>query len=374
MTSLSHPLTRVVSVAAQAAFLHVGARCQCSSATAFATPPAVIGLHGAPRHAHRGKRGGSAGERVNGPAAARMSHVGGDRSVKLPTNHARKADAYGLAAGDELAPVVVLVRPFLDQNVGATARNMLNFGLARLRLVAPVCNHLSDDAMARASGARDVLNNAEVFATVEEAVADCHMVLATTARLRDMTQKVMLAEDAAQAAVDLAQHSGGAQTAAFLFGPETSGLENADLSLTDVIVQIPTSPNFSSLNLAQAVNIISYETWRARASARDALTCEEGQREGTGGGAGAEGRAGRLMDGKGDSEALADKGTLANFFARLEGELEARGYVTTEEKRRAVFPKIRNVFLRAQMTEKDVSLMHGIVTALIGGKQKTGGG
>ncbi|MGB1600088.1 MAG: hypothetical protein ACPIOQ_45490, partial [Promethearchaeia archaeon] len=75
MTSLPHPLTRVVSVAAQAAFLHVGARCQCSSATAFATPPAVIGLHGAPRHAHRGRRGGSAGERVNGPAAARMSHV-----------------------------------------------------------------------------------------------------------------------------------------------------------------------------------------------------------------------------------------------------------------------------------------------------------
>ena len=85
---------------------------------------------------------------------------------------------------------MILVRPFLDQNVGSTARNMLNFGLAHLRLVAPVCDHLSDDAMARASGAREVLTNAKVYATVDEAVADCHQVFATTARLRDMTQKV----------------------------------------------------------------------------------------------------------------------------------------------------------------------------------------
>jgi tRNA/rRNA methyltransferase len=72
--------------------------------------------------------------------------------------------------------VVILIRPFLDQNVGATARNMLNFGLAHLRLVAPQCNHLSDDAMARAAGARDVLTNAQVFPTMEEAVQDCHQV------------------------------------------------------------------------------------------------------------------------------------------------------------------------------------------------------
>ena len=72
--------------------------------------------------------------------------------------------------------MVILIRPFLDQNVGATARNMLNFGLAHLRLVAPQCNHLSDDAMARAAGARDVLTNAQVFQTMEEAVQDCHQV------------------------------------------------------------------------------------------------------------------------------------------------------------------------------------------------------
>ena len=103
-----------------------------------------------------------------------------------------KGDYLTAAKADQLAPCIILVRPFLDQNVGSTARSMLNFGLSNLRLVSPVCDHLSDDALARAAGARDVLQNARVFPSVEEAVEDLQSVFATTARLSDMQHKVSL--------------------------------------------------------------------------------------------------------------------------------------------------------------------------------------
>jgi len=183
------------------------------------------------------------------------------------------------------------VRTFLDQNVGAVARAMLNFGLCDLRLVDPQCDHLSDAARARASGSQvPVLERAEVFPTVAAASADLRATFATTARMRDMTMPVMTPQDLARSVAELSIETASELTSdaagslgsdgttattteetatnmvpmrcGLIFGPEQSGLTNADVAGCDALVQIATNPNFASLNLAQAVNLVAYECYK----------------------------------------------------------------------------------------------------------------
>mmetsp|Transcript_45820 Transcript_45820/g.143747 ORF Transcript_45820/g.143747 Transcript_45820/m.143747 type:complete len:236 (+) Transcript_45820:3-710(+) len=232
---------------------------------------------------------------------------------------------------------------------------MLNFGLSNLRLVSPVCDHLSDDALARAAGARDVLQNARVFPSVEEAVEDLQSVFATTARLRDMQHKVLSAEDAAREAIHISSQS--SQKTGFLFGPESSGLSNADLALVDCIVQIPTNPFFSSLNLAQAVNLISYEYQKARNSYSKTV--------------GDQAFSLQVSDKSiGPKDNIADKKLLLDFFTRLEEAMNDSEFVVDASKREIVYQNIRNVFLRSQMTIREVGTLQGVVTALTGGKKR----
>jgi len=168
---------------------------------------------------------------------------------------------------------------------------MLNFGLCDLRLVDPQCDHLSDAARARASGSQvPVLERAEVFPTVAAASADLRATFATTARMRDMTMPVMTPQDLARSVAELSidaaaeeatteaaellgSNSGTASTGAaatnlvpmrcgLIFGPEQSGLTNADVAGCDALVQIATNPFFASLNLAQAVNLVAYECYQ----------------------------------------------------------------------------------------------------------------
>lgn len=117
------------------------------------------------------------------------------------TQQPKKSEAFEWAARDQGAPAVVLVRPYLDENVGSAVRAMLNFGLTDLRIVNPFCDHLTDAARARASGADAILENARVYAELGEAVADLSEVVGTSARQRDMTIRVVSPEQAAGMAV-----------------------------------------------------------------------------------------------------------------------------------------------------------------------------
>ncbi|KAK0331132.1 hypothetical protein LTR94_030126, partial [Friedmanniomyces endolithicus] len=150
-------------------------------------------------------------------------------------------------------PVIVLVRPQLGENIGKAARAMLNFGLTELRLVAPRDGWPNPQAGPAASGADVVLEQARVFDSVAEAVADCAHVYATTVRKRGVTKPVVTPEAAAAAI-----HRNTAR-AAILFGPERSGLETDDVALARTIVTVPINPEFGSLNLAQAVILCAYE-------------------------------------------------------------------------------------------------------------------
>jgi tRNA/rRNA methyltransferase len=150
-------------------------------------------------------------------------------------------------------PIIVLVRPQLGENIGKAARAMLNFGLTELRLVSPRDGWPNPSAGPAAAGADLVLEKAEVFETLADAVADCAHVYATTVRKRGVTKPVLTPEQAARAV-----HTDQGRSA-FVFGPERSGLETEDVALARAIVTVPINPEFGSLNLAQAVILLAYE-------------------------------------------------------------------------------------------------------------------
>ena len=156
----------------------------------------------------------------------------------------------------EIRPIIILDRPQLADNIGAVARVMANFGLAELRLVAPRDGWPQERAWAMASGAHWPLDEAKVFATLSEAVEDLHIVSATTARNRETQLPVITPRQCAKHAYET---QGQGLRTGFLFGAERMGLETHDLGLCHYIVTIPVDPRFSSINLAQAVNIIAYE-------------------------------------------------------------------------------------------------------------------
>ncbi|RDC59862.1 putative tRNA/rRNA methyltransferase [Alteripontixanthobacter maritimus] len=153
----------------------------------------------------------------------------------------------------EKRPVMVLVRPQLGENIGKAARAMLNFGLVEMRLVTPRDGWPNPSAGPAAAGADIVLENAAVFETTADAVADCAHVYATTVRKRGVTKPVVTPREAADTIAKVEGRS------AILFGPERSGLEASDVALARAILTVPINPDFGSLNLAQAVILCAYE-------------------------------------------------------------------------------------------------------------------
>lgn len=243
-----------------------------------------------------------------------------------------------------LAPVVILVRPQLGENIGMCARAMLNCGVTELRIVKPRDGWPNDDAIAAASGAIDVLNNAKLYETTAEAVADLEYVLATTARMRDMVKPVMTA-DAAARDVHHRHHGRSTANCGIMFGPERSGLENDDVAFADAILNIPLNPGFSSLNLAQAVLLACY-SW---------LCCDNPFPP-----------AAAPAPQDGDNSAPATRGEIDNMLKYLEADLDERGFFRSAPQRPTLLRNIRNFFFRAAPTSQEVRTLHGIFVALRG--------
>lgn len=244
-------------------------------------------------------------------------------------------------------PCVVLVRPQLAENIGAVARAMLNFGLVELRLVAPRDGWPQQTAFTMASGADAVLREAQLYASLEEAAADLNLLYAITARQRDM-EKPML--DAARAAAHLAESLVQGNRAGLVFGPERAGLTNDEISLCDQMVVIPANPAFASINIAQAVLIISYEWFKCRAD--------------------------KLPPARATKTRPANKEELFGLFTHLEEELDRAGFLFPPDKRPAMVRNLHNMLSRAGFTEQDVRTLRGIIKALAqgpsGGKAQAG--
>jgi tRNA/rRNA methyltransferase len=238
-------------------------------------------------------------------------------------------------AGD-LQPAIILVAPQLAENIGTAARAMANFGLTDLRLVAPRDGWPSDKARSAASRADHVIDRVRVYDRLEEAVAGLSFVYATTARSRDMAKAVVGPRAAAEAgrARGLAGNRVG-----FLFGRERTGLTNEEVALADEILTLPVDPEFSSLNIAQAVLIVAYE-WRLAGAAGAALPfatpiAEQAPRE-----------------------------QLVAMFEHFERALDAAGFFRPPERRTHLSLALRAMFQRAGLTEQEVRTMRGIIAAL----------
>lgn len=229
-------------------------------------------------------------------------------------------------------PVIVLVRPQLGQNIGKAARAMLNFGLTELRLVAPRDGWPNPEAGPSASGADVVLEKAELFATAQEAIADCSHVFASTVRRRDLVMPVIGPEDMAD------RISASATRSAILFGPERSGLETEEVAQADAIVTVPINPEFASLNLAQAVILLAYE-W----SKRSELTQPTAK----------------------DLEAPAPHGELDGLIGHLNRELDAKGYFHPPSRTEATKNTLRTIFTKTGWSSREVKAVRGIIRALV---------
>jgi tRNA/rRNA methyltransferase len=242
---------------------------------------------------------------------------------------------------DSGGPIIILVEPQLGENIGAAARAMANFGLSRLRLVKPRGGWPSREAAIMASGADAILESAELFDSVEAAIADCSFVCAATARAHDQAKPVVSADAAAGM---MAERIAGSQTVAVMFGRERNGLENDEVGLCDCILTLPVNPAFASLNLAQAVVIVAYEWFKL-----------------AGGGA--------LPFGMPEKSPPASKEQILAFFKELERALDAIEYFRPAEKHETMIVNMRNIFNRMQPTQQDIRTLHGVITALIEGRK-----
>ncbi|MHA7875550.1 RNA methyltransferase [Roseivivax sp.] len=241
-------------------------------------------------------------------------------------------------------PDYVLVRPQMGENIGAAARAMWNFGLDRMRLVAPRDGWPNPAADAMASGAGRLLDEAQVYPSTAEAVADADFVLATTARPRGLTKPVYSPE---AALAETAERTARGERVAVLFGPERAGLENADIALANGIVSVPVNPEFPSLNLAQCVLLTAYEWRRATAEVTPRATALAGT----------------------DWANQAEVSALARHY---EERMDAAGFFFPEHKAEGMKLNLRNLWSRMPLTRSDVQTLHGILRQMVRWKDRGG--
>lgn len=226
----------------------------------------------------------------------------------------------------------ILVGTTHPGNIGASARAMKNMGFLELCLVSPK-RFPDPEATARASGATDVLEAALVYDTLAEAVADCGLVAATSARQRFPAWPVVEPREAARHLAEQAE----SQPAAIVFGRESSGLSNEELRLCNLLVQIPTHPTYRSLNVAMAVQILAYELWLAR-------------------------ETGTLVPGENPAlAATAEERRM--FFAHLERVLLQTRFLDPERPR-YLMEKLRRLFNRADPDQNEMNILRGILASI----------
>lgn len=231
-------------------------------------------------------------------------------------------------------PIFLLQQPQLPENVGAVARAMGNFGLEQLRIIAPVCDILDPKAVATAAGAEQILEQATIFPTFETAMADLNWIYGTCATQRHLIKEYIPIH---QASERIHQHLLNSKVGV-IFGPERTGLTNPQLARCHGVIQIPVNPEFSSLNLAQAVVLIAYELSHHVLSAKTSYnygeTCPASQQQ------------------------------LQAFLSFLEAKLDVVNYWRVAGKKPLMKQNLENIFTRMQPTEQDLRSLWGMIDLL----------
>lgn len=237
----------------------------------------------------------------------------------------------------EEGPVIILVEPQLGENIGMVARAMANFGLAELRLVSPRDGWPNEKARSAASKADHVIDGVIVYDTLEASIADLNFVYATTARERYGFKPV---RSPVTACATLRQKFRAGERTGILFGRERWGLSNEEVALADEIVTFPVNPAFASLNIAQAVLLMSYEWMK---SGMDDLSVTLFQPV---------------------EQRPATKDELFGLFDHVEEALDARGYFHPAAKKPKMVDNLRAVLSRRAFTSQEIGVIRGVVSSL----------
>lgn len=225
---------------------------------------------------------------------------------------------------------IVLCQTSHPGNIGAAARAMKTMGLTRLHLVSPA-SFPDAHATVMATGAADVLQNTKVFTSLEDALQGCALVIGLSARKRQLSHELLPVRQAAERAVSVA----GDQQVALVFGTEMSGLSNAELDLCQLLAMIPTNPDFSSLNLAAAVQVVSYELRMASLNQEPALLPSK-------------------------ANPLATSDELEGFYRHLEDTLIQIGYYNPAEPKK-LMQRVRRIYARANLEKEEVNILRGVL-------------
>jgi tRNA/rRNA methyltransferase len=248
------------------------------------------------------------------------------------------------------APVIILVRPQLGENIGMAARAMANFGLDQLRLVAPrdgwdVDGIVYQAAIDSAVGSNAIVRAARLYDTLEAASADLSCLFATTARLRDQSKPIL---SPSAMAAEIATRESAGQGCGVFFGPERTGLTNDEIALASLLVTYPVDPQQPSLNLAQSVSLAAYEIRKARLGEMPARTLEH-------------------------VTPPASREMVFSFFEWLDEELAQANYFIPAGKRPVMSRNLRNIFHRMELTEADIRTLRGMMQALARGRRNRPG-
>lgn len=235
-------------------------------------------------------------------------------------------------------PAIILVEPQLGENIGMVARAMLNCGMTDLRLVNPRDGWPSAEAVATSANAKTVIENTRVYQKTEHAIRDIDVLYATTARPRDMVKRVVTPR---QAATELVEQTTTGSRCGLLFGREAKGLKNEDVVLADTIVTVPLNPEFTSLNLAQAVFCVAYEWFQAQDHTSPSETSLP------------------------KNVHPASKQELIGLFEHLESSLDASGFLQIKEKRPNMIRTLRNMWQRANLTDQETRTLRGVIKSLV---------
>ena len=239
-------------------------------------------------------------------------------------------------ASDRPQPAFILIRPQMGENIGAAARAMWNFGLDRMRITSPRDGWPNQKAVVMASGAGRLLDEAQIYDSTDDAIADSTFVYATTARDRDLTKPVMTPE---AAMTDAAARIAAGQNVAVMFGPERAGLENDDIVRANAIISVPVNPEFASLNLGQCVLLTAYEWQRATSQPVAEHISHQGD--------------------------LAEQKDIAALAAHYEDRLDEAGFFFPEHKAAHMKQNLRNLWSRLPLTRADAQMLHGMMRQLV---------
>ena len=226
----------------------------------------------------------------------------------------------------------ILVKPQLGENIGACARAMKNFGFSKLHIVEPKINFPNHKAKATSVGAYDIINKAKVFDKIEDAIESFNLVISLSARRRDINKKHISLKEFRKIIKRRNLNLG------LMFGPEASGLSNKDLSFSNFILQIPTSPKFKSLNLSHSMTIICYEIFKVFNK--------------------------KKIQKKSSNLKISSKSKISSIVLHLSNLLEKKDFFKPQEKRHSMILNINNLIYRLQPNDKELRILASIISTL----------